>query len=146
MLVGACAGSTGGGFKVGRVILLVKTLRRNIHQALRPSKVQVIKNNDKVVDERVLKNTQAYLAAYILIIVGSFIILSLDGFSMMTNLSAVIASFNNIGPGFEAVGPTCNYAAYSVFSKMILIIDMLAGRLEIFPILVLFTRSTWKKN
>ena len=79
-------------------------------------------------------------------IVGSFIILSLDGFSMMTNLSAVIASFNNIGPGFEAVGPTCNYAAYSVFSKMILIIDMLAGRLEIFPILVLFTRSTWKKN
>ena len=146
MLVGACAGSTGGGFKVGRVILLVKTLRRNIHQALRPSKVQVIKNNDKVVDERVLKNTQAYLAAYILIIVGSFIILSLDGLSMMTNLSAVIASFNNIGPGFEAVGPTCNYAAYSVFSKMILIIDMLAGRLEIFPILVLFTRSTWKKN
>lgn len=146
MLVGACAGSTGGGFKVGRLLLLVKTLRRNIHQALRPSKVQVIKNNDKVIDERVLQNTQAYLAAYVLIVVGSYILISLDGFSMMTNLSAVIASFNNIGPGFEAVGATCNYAAYSVFSKLVLIVDMLAGRLEIFPILVLFTRSTWKKN
>lgn len=146
MLVGACAGSTGGGFKVGRMLLIVKTLRRNIHQALRPSQVQVIKNNDKVVSERVLQNTQAYLAAYMLIVIGSFIIISLDGFSMMTNMSAVIASFNNIGPGFEAVGATCNYAAYSVLSKIVLIIDMLAGRLEIFPIFVLFTRSTWKKN
>ncbi|MDD6327075.1 MAG: TrkH family potassium uptake protein [Eubacteriales bacterium] len=144
MLVGACAGSTGGGLKCGRALLLIKSLRKNIHQAIRPNKVQVITNNGRVVNQKVLQNTQAYLAAYVMIIVGSFVVISLDGQSMMTNLSAVIACFNNIGPGFEAVGATCNYAAYSIFSKLILIIDMLAGRLEIFPILVLFTRSTWK--
>lgn len=143
MLVGASAGSTGGGFKVGRFLFLMKNLRRNIRQVLHPQKVQVVRNNGQVVSEQVLDNVNAYLAAYVMIIIFSYLIVSLDGFSITTNLSAVIACFNNIGPGFEAVGPTCNFASYSVLSKLVLIGDMLAGRLEIFPILVLFSRSTW---
>ena len=90
-----------------------------------------------------LQNTNAYLAAYVLAIILSFLLISVDGFSITTNLSAVFACFNNIGPGLEAVGPTCNFGGFSIFSKLVLILDMLAGRLEIFPILILFSRSTW---
>lgn len=143
MLVGACAGSTGGGFKCGRALLLFKSLHRNIRKILHPQKVQVIRNNNQVVEESVLDNTNAYLAAYVVIIVFSVIIVALDNFSMTTSLSAVIACFNNIGPGLDAVGPTCNFGDFSILSKLVLIVDMLAGRLEIFPILVLFSRSTW---
>ncbi len=146
MVTGACAGSTGGGLKVARVLLLFKSLRRNIRQVLNPRKVQVVRNNGRTVDEKVLDNTNAYLAAYVVIIILSFLIISLDGFSIGTNVSAVLACFNNIGPGLEIVGPTCNYGAYSVLSKIVLIIDMLAGRLEIFPMLVLLSRSTWKRR
>lgn len=143
MIVGACAGSTGGGFKCGRTLLLIKSLRRNVRQILHPQKVQVVRVNGQMVTERVLDNTNAYLAAYAFIIVFSFIVISIDGFSPMTNFSAVLACFNNIGPGLESVGPTCNFGDYSVLSKALLIVDMLAGRLEIFPILILFSRSTW---
>ncbi|MBE6958990.1 MAG: TrkH family potassium uptake protein [Ruminococcaceae bacterium] len=146
MVVGACAGSTGGGMKCARVLLLFKNLRRNIRQVLNPRTVQVIRNNGKVVDEKVIANTTAYLAAYVVIIVVSYLAISLDGFSIGTNLSAVLACFNNIGPGMEAVGPTCNFADYSVWSKLVLSLCMLAGRLEIFPILALFSRSTWKRR
>ena len=144
MVVGACAGSTGGGLKVARLLLLLKSLKRNIGQVLNPRRVQVVRNNGRTVDEKIIDNTNAYLAAYVCIIVFSFILISLDNFSIGTNFSAVLACFNNIGPGLEAVGPTCNYAAYSDFSKLVLSADMLAGRLEIFPILLLFSRSTWK--
>ncbi|MDE5939886.1 MAG: TrkH family potassium uptake protein [Lachnospiraceae bacterium] len=143
MIVGACAGSTGGGFKCGRTLLLVKSLRRNVRQILHPQKVQVVRVNGQTVTERVLDNTNAYLAAYAFIIVFSFIVISIDGFSPMTNFSAVLACFNNIGPGIESVGPTCNFGDYGLLSKSLLIVDMLAGRLEIFPILILFSRSTW---
>ena len=143
MMVGACAGSTGGGLKCGRLLLLVKILLRNIKQVLRPNEIQAIRVNKQLVDERVLSNTNAYLAAYVLIVLTSFLIISVDGFSMITNFSAVIACFNNIGPGFETVGATCNYASFSPFSKIVLIINMLAGRLEIFPILVLFNKNVW---
>ncbi len=146
MLVGACAGSTGGGFKCGRVLLLLKSLRRNVRQILHAQKVQVVRVNHQMMPERVLDNTNAYLAAYILIIIFSFIAVSIDGFSSMTNFSAVIACFNNIGPGFESVGPTCNYGGYSLLPKLVLIVDMLAGRLEIFPILILFSKSTWTRR
>ena len=146
MVVGACAGSTGGGLKCSRVLLLFKSLRRNIRQVLNPRKVQVIRNNDQVVDERILANTNAYLAAYVIIVIISYLLISLDNFSAGTNLSAVLACFNNIGPGLEQVGPTCNYGSYSDFSKFVLILDMLAGRLEIFPILVLFSRSVWRRR
>ena len=146
MLIGASAGSTGGGFKCIRVLLLFKILRRNIRQILNPRKVMVVRSNGRPVDEKVLSNTNAYLAAYVVIIIISTLLISLDGFGFETNLSAVLACFNNIGPGMAAVGPTCNFAAYSVFSKIILSINMLAGRLEIFPILVLLSRSTWNRR
>lgn len=143
MIVGACAGSTGGGFKCGRALLLIKSLRRNVRQILHPRKVQVVRVDGQMVAERVLDNTNAYLAAYVFIVVFSFIVISIDGFSPMTNFSAVLACFNNIGPGLESVGPTCNFGDYGLVSKAMLIVDMLAGRLEIFPILILFSRSTW---
>ncbi len=146
MVVGACAGSTGGGLKVARLLLLFKSLRRNIRKILNPQKVQVVRNNGKPVSETVLDNANAYLAAYVVIVVLSFLIISLDGFSTGTNLSAVLCCFNNIGPGLEAVGPTCNFSAYSALSKFVLILDMLAGRLEIFPMLVLLSRSTWRRR
>ena len=145
MVVGACAGSTGGGLKIARLMLILKSLRRNIRQTLNPRKVQVIRNNGTAVDEQILDNTNAYLAAYITILFISFVLVSLDGFSVTTNFSAVLSCFNNMGPGFEAVGPSCNFSGYSGFSKIILSMDMLLGRLEIFPILVLFSRNTWKR-
>ena len=144
MVIGACAGSTGGGIKVARVLLIFKSLRRNIRKVLHPRKVQIVRSNGQAVEESVLDNTNAYLSAYVIIIIVSFLLISLDGFSTGTNISAILACFNNIGPGLEAVGPTCNFSGFSDFSKIILILDMLAGRLEIFPVLVLITRSTWR--
>ena len=146
MVIGACAGSTGGGIKVARVLLLFKSLRRNIRQVMHPNRVQVVRNNGAVVEEQVLENTHAYLAAYVVIFIVSVLLISIDGFSSTTNISAVLACFNNIGPGLEAVGPTCNFSGFSVFSKIVLSLDMLAGRLEIFPILALLSRSTWKNR
>ena len=146
MLVGACAGSTGGGLKVARLLLLMKGLRRNIGQVLSPRRIDVVRNNGRAVDERILANTNAYFAAYVIIIFVSFMVISLDNFSTGTNITAVFACFNNIGPGLEAVGPTCNFGAFSAFSKLVLIIDMLAGRLEIFPILVLFSPNIWRRK
>ncbi len=146
MFMGACAGSTCGGMKIARVMLLFKNLMRNIRQMMRPNSVQVVRSNGRVVDEKILANTNAYLAAYMIILVLSMIVVSLDNFSVGTNFTAVMACFNNIGPGLEAVGPTCNFGGFSVFSKLVLIFDMLAGRLEIFPILALLSRSTWKSR
>ena len=146
MVVGACAGSTGGGLKIARLLLLLKGLKRNISQLLNPRKVQVIRNNSSVVDEKVLANTNAYLAAYVVIIFAVFVIISLDGFSIGTNFSAVLCTFNNIGPGLEAVGPTCNFSQFSTLSKLVLSWAMLAGRLEIFPMLILFSPNTWKRK
>ena len=146
MVMGACAGSTGGGLKMARVLLLFKSLRRNIRQTLNPRKVQAVRNNDAVVDEKIIDNTNAYLAAYVVIIFLVFVIISLDGFSVGTNFSAVLCTFNNIGPGLEAVGPTCNFSAYSNLSKLVLSWAMLAGRLEIFPMLILFSKRTWRSR
>ena len=146
MVVGASAGSTGGGLKVARLLLLVKGTRRNIRKMLNPRKVELIRNNGSVVDEQILENTNAYLAAYVIIIFAVFAIISLDGFSVGTNFSAVLCTFNNIGPGLEAVGPTCNFSQFSDLSKLVLSWAMLAGRLEIFPMLILFSRGTWKKR
>lgn len=146
MMVGACAGSTGGGIKVARLLLLFKSLRRNIAQMLHPRKVKLVRNNGSVVDERIISNTNAYLSAYVLIVFISLILISLDGFTTGTNFSAVLACLNNIGPGLELVGPTCNYAGFGILSKLVLTLDMLLGRLEIFPILVLFSLQTWKNG
>ena len=143
MLIGACAGSTGGGLKVARLMLLLKSLVRNIRQTLNPRRVQVVRNNGNIISEKILDNTNAYLAAYVIIIFVSFMLISLDNFSVTTNFTAVLACFNNMGPGLEAVGPTCNFSGYSAFSKLVLCFDMLAGRLEIFPMLVLLSKNTW---
>ena len=146
MLIGACAGSTGGGFKCSRVLLMLKELRRRVQQLIHPGKVQVIRINGRVVDEKVVENTKVYLVAYALITAVSVLLVSIDGYSITTNISAVFSCFNNIGPGLDAVGPMCNFSGYSMFSKIVLTLDMLAGRLEIFTILVLFSRSTWRNR
>ena len=146
MVVGACAGSTGGGLKIARLLLLLKGVRRNIRKMLNPRRVEVVRNNGSIVNEKILDNTNAYFSAYVVIIFLVFLVISLDGFSVGTNFSAVLCTFNNIGPGLEAVGPTCNFSAFSPLSKLVLSWAMLAGRLEIFPMLVLFSRSTWKSN
>lgn len=151
MLSGACAGSTGGGFKCARLLLLFKGVKRNISKMLKPRRVQTVRVSDRPIDEKVMANTNAYLAAYFMIIVFSFLILSIDSFSetcgfsgVETNFTAVLSCLNNIGPGLGGVGPYMNYEGYNVLSKVVLIIDMLAGRLEIFPILCLFSRDLWK--
>lgn len=146
MIIGACAGSTGGGIKIARVMLLFKSLRRNIRSITRPNTVQVVRSNGNPVEEKVVDNTNAYLAAYMIILVISVIVISLDGFSVTTNITAVLACFNNIGPGLEMVGPTGNFSEFGILSKLILCVDMLAGRLEIFPILVLLSRRTWNRK
>ncbi len=145
MMIGACAGSTGGGMKCARVLILVKSLLRNIRRNIHPRTVHVLKINNRVISEDVIANTHAYFSAYVIILAVLTVILSLDGFSIETNLSAAICTFNNIGPGLGKVGPTCNFAAYSDISKLFLSLAMITGRLEIFPILSLFSRSTWKK-
>lgn len=146
MILGACAGSTGGGLKCGRALLMLKNLRRNTRRAVNPQKVEVVRNNGQMVSEKVLDNINTYLAAYVMIILVSFLLISIEGQSLTTNITAVISCFNNIGPGLDAVGPACNYSIYSDFSKLILLFDMLAGRLEIFPILILLSRSTWRRR
>lgn len=146
MLIGACAGSTGGGLKCIRLILLFKMLRRGLRQSLYPNKVQAVMINRQPISDKVLRNTCIYLIAYCLIMAGSMLLISINGFSFETNISAVIACFNNIGPGFDQVGATGNYSAFEWWTKLILIFDMLAGRLEILPIMILFTRSTWRRK
>ncbi len=146
MIIGACAGSTGGGFKVARLMLVLKSLKRNIRQIVRPNNVVAVRNNDKVVDEKVVANANAFLATYMVIMVLSILVLSLDGFSIETNLSAVLACLNNIGPALGEAGPMGSFAGFSVLSKIVLIFDMLAGRLEIFPMIILFSANTWKRK
>ena len=146
MIVGSCAGSTAGGLKLSRLLLLLKSLGRNIRKVLSPRKVERVRINGRVVSEAVLDNANAYLAAYFLIIVVVYLIISLDGFSVGTNLTAALACFNNIGPGLEQVGPTCNFSQFSTLSKLTLSLAMLAGRLEIFPILILFSKDTWVRR
>lgn len=146
MIGGACAGSTGGGMKMSRLLMLFKTLRRNIHVNLHPHEVEHVRVNERPVEDIILRNLNGYLTAYGLIVVASMLIISLDGYSIETNLSAVLATFNNIGPGLGSVGPVHNFSGYSDLSKMVLIFNMLAGRLEIYPILILFSRTTWRRH
>lgn len=146
MFIGASAGSTGGGLKVSRVLLLMKSIRRTIRKALHPRRVQPVYMDGRAVSEEVCDNVNAYLAIYCAILVLSFAIISVDGFSIGTNFSAVASCFNNIGPGFELVGATQNFSIYSDLSKIILSLDMLLGRLEIFPLLLLLSPDTWSRR
>ena len=146
MFIGASAGSTGGGLKVSRVLLLMKSIRRTIRKALHPRRVQPVYMDGRAVSEEVCDNVNAYLAIYCVILVLSFAIISVDGFSIGTNFSAVASCFNNIGPGFELVGATQNFSIYSDLSKIILSLDMLLGGLEIFPLLLLLSPDTWSRR
>ena len=145
MFIGACAGSTGGGIKVSRIVLLFRTMTREIEQIIHPHMVKKLKFEGRVVGQEVLRSVNAFMVAYVLIFAGSTLLVCLDGFDLVTSFTSVAATLNNIGPGLELVGPASNFSCFSDLSKIVLIFDMLAGRLEIFPLLVLFLRDTWKK-
>ena len=145
MFIGACAGSTGGGIKVSRIVLLFRTMTREIEQIIHPHMVKKLKFEGRVVGQEVLRSVNAFMVAYVLIFAGSTLLVCLDGFDLVTSFTSVAATLNNIGPGLELVGPASNFSCFSDLSKIVLIFDMLAGRLEIFPLLVLFFRDTWKK-
>ncbi len=145
MCIGACAGSTGGGFKVARLMLFGKSARKELSHMLHPRNVKVIKMDGKAVERDTLHVLFIYLFCYVAIIAVSTVLLALDGFDFTTNFTAAIATFNNIGPGLGNVGPTGNFAAFSDLSKLVCVFNMLAGRLEIFPMLLLFVPATWKK-
>ncbi|MCR5625097.1 MAG: TrkH family potassium uptake protein [Lachnospiraceae bacterium] len=145
MFVGACAGSTGGGIKVSRIVIMLKTVVKEVHSFLYPKNIEKIRYEGKVVEHNVLRSINVFLMTYILVFILSFFIVSINDFSFEGNFSAVTAALNNIGPGLAEVGPTKNFSEYSDVSKIVLIIDMLAGRLELFPIIMLFLPKSWKK-
>lgn len=146
MIVGACAGSTGGGLKVSRLVVLMKSIKNEISAAVHPRSVRKMHMDGRVVSENVVHSIRVYLAIYVVIYFLSVLLVSVDNFSFETSASAVMATFNNIGPGFDMVGPTGSFAAFSPFSKCVLMFDMLAGRLELLPLLVLFSIKTWKNR
>jgi trk system potassium uptake protein TrkH len=146
MFTGACAGSTAGGFKLSRVIILFKTIKKECHRLIHPRSVKAIRFEGKALDDTTRHGVTAYLAIYSVCILGIFLLLSFDKFSFESNFSAAVSCFNNIGPGFDAIGPTANFGGYSAFSKIILSVAMLLGRLEIYPLLLTFSIGTWKKS
>ena len=146
MFLGACAGSTGGGFKISRLLIILKNFRSEIKKLLHPRAVTVIKLEGKPLDRSISKNTVTYFMMYMVIMIASCLLISYDNFDFTTNSTAVISCFNNIGPGLGAVGPMGNYGGFSGFSKIVLSFDMLFGRLEILPMLVLFTPAAWRKR
>lgn len=138
MVIGACAGSTGGGIKVSRIAIMVKTIRKEINTYIHPKSVKKILFDEKLVEHEVLRAINVYLITYIIIYVLSVFVISFEGYDLTTTLTSVLATFNNIGPGLELVGPTSNFGFLNGLSKTVLMIDMLAGRLELFPLLILF--------
>ena len=145
MFIGASAGSTGGGIKVSRLLLMGKTVGKELKQALHPQVVAPVRMDGKVVNHETIRATNVYVAAYIFIFAASFFLISLDDFDMVTNFTAIAATLNNIGPGLAQVGPMMNFGSYSNPAKLVMIFDMLAGRLEIFPMLVFFMPDTWRR-
>ena len=145
MFIGACAGSTGGGIKVSRVLMMLKAYKRELAVALHPNIVKKVHMDGKAADEIVLRNTGVYIFIYFVIFTVSVLIVSLDGFDWLTTFTSVAATYNNIGPGFGVVGTMGNFSSLSDLSKWVLSLDMLIGRLEIFPIMLLFVKNTWRK-
>ncbi len=145
MFIGACAGSTGGGIKVSRVVILYKGATHEMKRMLHPNQVKKISVDKRVVEHEVVRGVNAYMVAYILIFIASMILVSFDCQDLETCFTSIAATFNNVGPGLGAVGPSGNFAFFSKFSKLVFIFDMLAGRLEVFPMLLLFAPSTWRK-
>lgn len=145
MFVGACAGSTGGGIKVSRILILCKAAKKEFQLYLHPNAVKKIKMDNKIISHEILRSTNIYISVYLLIFAVSVLLIAIDNFDLITNFTAVAATLNNIGPGFEIAGPMGNFSSFSYLSKSVLIFDMLAGRLEIFPLLLLFFKDTWKR-
>ena len=146
MIVGACAGSTGGGMKVSRIMMLCRACRSEVSRLLHPRQVKVMTMDGKRVPENTVRGVHAFSVAYVLILVGSVLLVSLDNFDFTTTLTAVLATLNNIGPGLGMVGPAGNFAAFSPLSKLVMTLDMLFGRLEIFPLLILMLPGTWRRG
>lgn len=146
MLVGACAGSTGGGIKVSRIMIAFKIVKKELASLIHPRSVKILKLEGKPLEHTVVRSVNAFLITYLIIFTLSVVLISLDNFDFTTNFTAVAATFNNIGPGLAGVGPAENFSQFSVFSKYVLMFDMLAGRLELFPMLLLFSPATWRKQ
>ncbi len=144
--VGAMAGSTGGGFKISRIVILAKEVKKELSMLIHPRNIRTIKMDGKSVDHQVTRNTSVFLVVYLAVFVGSFLLVSIEGRDMVTSFTSVSATLNNTGPGLNDVGPVGNYADFTVLSKLVFVFDMIAGRLELFPILILLTPSAWKKS
>ncbi len=144
MFIGACAGSTGGGIKVSRFLVLIKTIIKELNSYIHPKSVKKIKIDGKPVEHEVVRSTNVYVITFIIIFSASVFAISIDGKDLTTNFTAVAATINNIGPGLALVGPTRNFGHFSIFSKFVLMFDMMAGRLELFPLLILFHPAAWK--
>lgn len=145
MFIGACAGSTGGGIKVSRIMIYLKQVKKELMQQIHPKRIRVLKMDGKALSHSVVHSCNTLLMTYIVIFIVSLLLLCPDGFDLTTNFTAVTATLNNIGPGLNLVGPTGNFSEFSTLSKFVLMFDMLAGRLEIIPMMVLFHPATWKK-
>lgn len=145
MFIGACAGSTGGGIKVSRILILSKGAKHEVNRLIHPKQVKKIMIDKRVVEHEVVRSVNAYIIAYALIFIISLLIISWDGKDLVTNFTSVVTTLNNVGPGLGLVGPDGNFASFSVLSKLVYIFNMLVGRLEVFPMLVLFSPATWKK-
>ena len=146
MFIGACAGSTGGGMKISRIIIMAKTVFKQISTIVHPNAIKKVLLEGKRVEHEVVRSVNVFMVSYLFIIAVSTLLISLDNLDMVTNFTAVVATFNNIGPGLALVGPTGNFSMFSDLSKFVMVFDMLAGRLEIFPMLVLFSPAIWKRN
>ena len=146
IFLGACAGSTGGGIKISRIVILIKNAFCEFRRQLRPRSVTPVRLSGKALDERVVSGVMAYMCIYVFVFIISQLLIGLDQFSFTTNFAAVATCLNNVGPGLDAVGPVENFSGFSVFSKLILSFDMLAGRLELLPMVLLFAPSTWKRR
>ena len=145
MFVGACAGSTGGGIKVSRILILLKSIRKEIKISAHPKSTHKISMNGKTIEHETVRNVSVYIAVFLVLYAISMLIISLDNLDFTTNFTAVAATINNIGPGLGLVGPVENFSLFSPLSKIVLSLNMLIGRLEIFPILMLFSPYTWKR-
>ena len=144
MFIGACAGSTGGGIKVSRFLILIKTIIKELASYIHPKSIKKIKIDGKPVEHEVVRSINVYFITFMIIFSASVFAISFDENDLVTNFTAVAATINNIGPGLDLVGPTSNFGHFSVFAKFVLMFDMLAGRLELFPLLILFHPAAWK--
>ncbi|MFQ7237676.1 Trk system potassium uptake protein TrkG [Roseburia intestinalis] len=146
MFIGACAGSTSGGIKVSRILILLKTIRKELSLIIHPRQVKKIRMDGHPVDHETLRSANVFLVVYFVLLLTSMLLISVDEFDFSTNFTSVVTVLNNIGPGLNLVGPTQNFSIFSPFSKFVLMFDMLAGRLELFPMMILLMSSTWKRK